>query len=227
MGCSSWYTDSDEYKRDAAMRPRRREQAFAGIKARLDCKELTLRACATETRIAPIRGYALFDDAFTEHWWGIDGDKIIDTTGISSIASLVPLDEQGEPQTVCMAYRGPCEQSPSCEWCKAREALEAKGFRRAPLETTFRPLLDRALRENQALRNDLDTLIRTLCRVMPELAQGVPHNIVNALHAYEGHTWKLKERKELQEFGWHVEKNGDCVVTMKDLEQLGVKVKKN
>jgi hypothetical protein len=138
----------------------------------IDCKDWAIRAEKIGGLIA-VRGYAIFGDedeynpeltSFTEHWWCVDsGRKIVDPTGLRSLADrLVPLAVQDDERP-CFAYIDDCDQKVDCAWCQVRGVLERKGYHRVSMAPT-RMLLDRLLREQLRLRSEVDALRKEIRR---------------------------------------------------------------
>ena len=131
---------------------------------RIDCKDYAIRYATEHHDLSPVRGYALFDFGFTEHWWlATKAGKVVDITALRSLLGGVPeyvaLPKARIVESTCDALDGPCESKPRCEWCVVRSKLERRGNHRLwHDELTHRLMFDRLFRENAKMRAQLRKL---------------------------------------------------------------------
>ena len=122
-----------------------------------------------------VRGYAVTDEGFTEHWWCEQKARAwglpplqVDVTAFAHLKGIkrIKLIERKEALvSLCDAYDGPCRQRPNCEWCEIRLKLELSGLHRAPVSLlASRAIVSRLFDENKALRTALERATQALDR---------------------------------------------------------------
>lgn len=134
-----------------------------------DCKETSAKLVALDSGLVVVRGYVVFTDpedghGFTEHWWCKAARKGTDETVDPCMGHLkveyMPLRERGDVlQSICDAFDGPCQQTPTCEWCEGRFGLETRGLSRRRLVRPPRVIVDKLMAENARLRRMLGLVV--------------------------------------------------------------------
>lgn len=134
--------------------------------ASLDCKETAIELARADQSLIIVRGFALFPDGFTEHWWlRKKNQTVVDVTALRSVygatPEYIPLDDLEPYETwlcFCDALIGPCEEpSGPCPWCSKRAQLIKKGHKRVRLKKLFtRIVMNRLYEENVRLRLQLE-----------------------------------------------------------------------
>lgn len=160
MGAGGGYSYS--YKSDP-------DDEFEKTAASFDCKDTAIIYAAKEKDLVTRRGYIVFAEGFTEHWWCAKVRKgteyILDLTAFAGTGGEYrPLKQQGPTSySDCDAMVGKCKTRASvgpCDWCAARSTLEKENRTRLRLKEpgTYRFLFDRLMVTNTLLRTELAEL---------------------------------------------------------------------
>lgn len=142
--------------------------AEAAYVAQFDCKDFAIQYAAKTRGLSVRRGYILFPEGFTEHWWCAESrkgsDLVVDVTGFCGAGGeYIPLNKRDLSTffSTCDAMTGPCDSpdgSIPCPWCEKRLELEGTGKQRARLKDpgSLRRLFDRLMHATTVLRRQLE-----------------------------------------------------------------------